>query len=187
MRSLAAPAAGWLGAQLGMAMLVRMDLESGTLYLTTASVDLEHDGATWIGGRQLGVEDISDQGGELQALRFTLSGVPSEMLALALAEPIQGRPVSVRLVLLNPDTFAIGADLPLWRGTLDQMPVRHGGAQSVITVTAEHRGIQFARPKPSRYTDAEQRRLHPGDRALEYLVSQSQHQDIWPSAEFFKQ
>lgn len=184
MRTLPGFVGAWLGNVVGLTLLIDMELTSGTIYLTTAPTDIEYEGQTWIGGRQLSVDQISDQGGELQGLRMTLSGVPSEMLALALAEPIQGRPVRARAALMDPETLAIGAVLSLWRGQLDQMPVRHGTETSVISVTAEHVGMRFARPKPLRYTDADQRRLYPGDRALEYLVSQSQHQDIWPSAEF---
>lgn len=187
MRSIPSTPASWLGNRLGLALLVEMQLSTAPLYAATCPVDINWNGNTYLGGRQVAIDDIKDQGGEVQALRFTLSGVPSEMLAIALAEPIQGRPVYVRAALLNPDTMEIGAVLPLWSGQLDQMPVRHGGETSVISVTAEHRGIAFARAKPLRYTDADQRRLFSGDRSLEYLISQSQHQDVWPSAAFFKQ
>lgn len=187
MRSIDATAAGWLGVRLALVQLVEMDFASGMLYASTAPIDIAWNGNTYLGGRQISVDAIADQGGEVRGLRFSLSGVPSELLSLALAEPLQGRSVVLRLALMNPDTHAIGHVMPLWRGSMDQMPIRHGGEFSTITVTAEHRGIAFARPKPLRYTDADQRRLFGGDRCLEYLVSQAQHPDVWPSAEFFKQ
>jgi hypothetical protein len=185
-RSIDPTAAGWLGTRLALVQLIEMDFASGMLYASTAPMDIEWSGHTYLGGRQIAVEAVSDQGGEVQGLRFSLSGVPSELLALALAEPLQGRSVVLRLALLDPDTQAIGHVMPLWRGSMDQMPVRHGAETSSITVTAEHRGIAFARPKPLRYTDADQRRLFSGDRCLEYLVSQAQHPDVWPAAEYFK-
>lgn len=187
MRSISATPASWLGNRVGLTILVEMNFTSGMVYATSAPIDIAWGGNTYLGGRQVGVEEIKDQGGEVQGLKFTLSGVPSELLALALGESLQGRSVVLRAALMDPDTQAIGEVLQLWAGTMDQMPVRHGPETSSITVTAEHRGIAFARPKPLRYTDADQRRLYPGDRALEYLVSQSQHQDVWPSAEYFKQ
>ncbi len=187
MRSISATPAGWLGNRLGLALLVEMNFSSGMLYATSAPIDIEWGGNTYLGGRQVGVEEVKDQGGEVQGLRFSLSGVPSEMVAVALAESLQGRSVVLRAALLDPDTQAIGQVIQLWAGTMDQMPVRHGPESSTITVTAEHRGLAFARPKPLRYSDDDQRRLYPGDRALEYLVKQAQHQDIWPSADYFKQ
>lgn len=186
MRSLGT-AAAWVGSRVVAVQLVEMDFPSGMLYASTAPMDIDWGGHTYLGGRQVAIDAVNDQGGELQGLRFSLSGVPSELLALALAEPLQGRSVVLRLALLHPDTHAVAEVLPLWRGSMDQMPVRHGPESSVITVTAEHRGVQMARPKPLRYTDADQRRLQSGDRCLEYLVSQSQHPDVWPSAEYFKQ
>lgn len=181
------PAAAWVGVRLAAAQLLELDFASGAVYASTAPIDIDWSGHTYLGGRQITVEAVADQGGEMQSLRLSLSGVPSELLALALAEPLQGRSAVLRLALLDPDTHAVAHVLPLWRGTMDQMPVRHGTDTSVITVTAEHRGLQMARPKPLRYTDADQRRLYGGDRCLEYLVSQAQHPDVWPSAEYFKQ
>lgn len=187
MRSISATPASWLGHRVGLALLVEMDFASGMLYATSAPIDIEWDGNTYLGGRQVGVEEVKDQGGEVQGLRFSLSGVPSEMVSLALSESLQGRSVVLRAALLDPDTQAIGQVLQLWAGTMDQMPVKHGPETSAITVTAEHLGMRFARPKPLRYSDSDQRRLYPADRSLEYLVQQAQHQDVWPSAEFFKQ
>lgn len=187
MRSIPATPASWLGNRLGLALLVEMNFVSGMVYATSAPIDIVWNGNTYLGGRQVGVEEVKDQGGEVQGLRFSLSGVPSELIAVALNEEFQGRSVVLRVALLDPDTQAIGHVMQLWAGTMDQMPVRHGAETSSITVTAEHRGIAFARPKPIRYSDADQRRLYPGDRALEYLVAQAQHPDVWPSAEYFKQ
>ena len=62
-----------------------------------------------------------------------------------------------------------------------------GRSLRTVSVTAEHIAVAMSRPKGARYTDADQRRLFPGDRALEYIVSQATHQDVWPSAAFFKQ
>jgi hypothetical protein len=56
------------------------------------------------------------------------------MIALALSEPIQGRPVYVRAALLDPDTLQIGTVLQLWAGQLDQMPIKQGSQTSTITV-----------------------------------------------------
>lgn len=186
MRTLSSAGAAQLGGRSALTLLIEMQL-STPLYVATSAIDIEWDGNTYIGGRGVSVEVVRDQGGELQQLRFSLSGVPSEAVALALAEPIQGKRVIVSTALMDADTQAIVDVMRLWTGTLDQMPIRHGPETSVVSVTAEHRGVAFARPKGVRYSDAEQRRVFSGDRALEYLVAQATHQDVWPSAAFFKQ
>lgn len=171
---------------LGMVLLVQMDL-STTIRLATCGQDIDWGGNTWLGGRMVGVDPIRAQGGEVQGLKFTLDGVPSEMLALALAEQVQGKACSVRTALMDSETHQILDVIMAWSGTLDQMPISHGTESSTVSVTAEHRGITFARPRPLRYTDTDQQRLFPGDKSMEFVVSQANHLDIWPAAAFFKQ
>lgn len=186
MRDISPAGQALLGNRCALALLIEM-LLAEPLRVTTASIDIEHGGFTWIGGRGITVDKVLEQGGEVQAMRFSLSGVPSEMLAVALGTQIQGRRVRAYTALMDPDTQAIVDVMPLWSGTLDQMPINHGTESSVVSVTAEHVAIAMSRPHGARYTDADQRRLYPGDRCLEYLVAQATHQDVWPSAAFFRQ
>ena len=167
-------------------MFIQMDLTS-TLYLNTSAVNIVWNSQTWLGTGSVGsVDEIEDKAAEQKSLKFTLSGVPVELLAIALAEPIRGKPCRVYLAILDPSTHAV-LDVPaVWAGTLDQMPITQGSQTCTISVTAEHSGATYSRPKPLRYTDADQQRLYPGDTALRFVVSQSQHQDIWPAASYFR-
>ncbi len=185
MRSMSTAGASQLGKRSALTLLVKMLLDT-PVFIATSSIDIDYEGDTYIGGRGVSIEPVKDQGGEVQALQFTLSGVPSEYISMALATQIQGKRIVVYTALMDPDTHTLVDVMPMWSGTLDQMPIKHGPATSTISVTAEHRGIAFARPKALRYSDAEQRRAFSGDRCLEFLVAQSQHQDIWPSAAFFR-
>lgn len=157
---------------------------SSMFYLCTAGVDIDWNGHTWLATGLLGsIDIISDTATELSGLKFTLSGVSSDALALSLGENIQGAPAIMRIAMLDPQTHAVIDVQDVWSGTLDQMTTSGG----TISVTAEHRGISMQRPNAIRYTDADQQRLYPGDRCLEYIVAQSQSQDVWPAASWFKQ
>lgn len=181
-----APAALAALARGSIVQLIELDT-TVPIFVTTASVDIDWSGHTYIGRRAVGADSIKDQGGEIIGLRFSLSGVNLDTLAIALAEPVQGKAIRVRTAILDPDTHAI-LDVSLsWAGTMDQMPIQQTPATAVIGVTAEHRGIAFSRPKGLRYTDADQQYLFPGDKCLEFIASQSQHQDVWPAASFFRQ
>jgi hypothetical protein len=184
-RTLTAPAQATLGSRLGLAQLIAMDLTS-PVFVTDVRDNIEWNGDTYLGGRQVGLDPIRDQGGEVVGMSFQLSGVPSDYLAVALAEAIQGKAVRVYTCLMDPDDLSILDVIQVWAGTLDQMPISQGPETATITVTAEHRGITFARPKGIRYTDGDQQRAYPGDLALEFIVAQSSHQDTWPSAVYFK-
>ena len=102
-------------------------------------------------------------------------------------ESILGQSPAIRQLKQRAARMAL-VDAPLvWAGTLDQMPISRGAQTSTIGVTALHRGVTFRMPKPLRYTDNDQQVLVPGDTGLRYVLSQSQHQDIWPAASFFRQ
>lgn len=186
MRTLTGPAAAVLGVRLALAQMVEMDL-TAPLYVTTARDSITYGAKTYLGGRQTAIDAIRDQGGQIEGLAFQLSGVPNDMLAIALAEPIQGKAVRVYTALMDPDTLAILDFVQAWSGTLDQMPISQAAASSTITVTAEHRGIAFARPKGYRYSDSDQQLLYPGDLALQFITAQATHADVWPASAYFRQ
>jgi hypothetical protein len=185
MRTLTGPAGAVLGGTWALAQLVDLDLASGNIRVTTAGVDIDWNGDTYIGRKMIGVEAVKDQGGEVQGLTFTLSGVPIEFLSLALQEQVQGRPVRIWTAILDGGTHAILDVVQTWAGTCDRMPIQQSANTATISVTAEHRGITFSRAKGLRYTDGDPR-LYAGDKSLEFIVSQSSHQDVWPAASFFK-
>lgn len=185
MRTIPAPAAAQLGDRLALTLLVDMLLDT-PLYFCSAAVDIEHGLVTYTGVEQLQVDIVRETAGEVEQLQLSLPAVPNEYLSLALGTDIRSKALRLSIGVLHPDTQAVLAAVPLWAGNLDQMPIRYGNQSSGISVTAEHRGVAFSRPKALRYTDADQHRLFPGDRCLEYLIDQSQKQDVWPSAEWFK-
>lgn len=186
MRTLTAPAALLLGTSYSLAVLIEMDLVS-PIYIATCRDTLDWGGNSYLGGTQTGVEQIKDQGGEVVGLSFAMSGVPSDLIAVALAATIQGKTAKVSMAIMRPEDQVIVDVIELWTGTLDQMPIKEDQGTATISVTAEHRGITYARAKGLLYSDYEQQRLFPGDKCLEFLVAQAQHQDVWPAASFFKQ
>jgi hypothetical protein len=46
LRAINATPAGWLGNRLGLALLAEMAFESGTLYATSAPIDIDWNGNT---------------------------------------------------------------------------------------------------------------------------------------------
>lgn len=186
MRTISAPGAALLGGQWTLALLIELQL-TVPVYLATCRDSIVWAGNTYVGGKQTAVSELKDAGGEIVGLRFGLSGVPSSMIAIALAEPIQGKLARLSLAMMTPTTQAITDVIELWTGTLDQMPITESGDFATVNVTAEHRGMTYSRPKGILYSDAEQQRLFVGDKSLEFLASQAQHQDVWPAASYFKQ
>jgi hypothetical protein len=187
-RTVAAPAQAVLdGGTPVVVAFVEMML-STPLRLNTSAATINWNGNDWTGAGSMGaIEEIDDTPADAKGVRFTLSGVPSALLAVALAEPVRNKACTIYFGILDPTTHAVLDSIQAWSGTLDTMPITQSGETCTISATAEHAGANFARPKPLRYTDADQQRLYPGDTSLRFVVSQANHQDTWPAAAFFKQ
>ena len=167
-----------------MVLLVEMGF-SPVLRACSASVDIEWDGFTWLRTGSLGAVDaVKDASGEISGLKFTLSGVPSENLALALGESARGKSCKLWCAVLDPETHAV-LDAPLiFAGQMDQKPISQQGNSCTIGVTAVHQGTLFRRPRTLLQTESAQQQLYPGDTSRRFLVSQANHKDVWPAASF---
>lgn len=184
MRSLTAGALGALTSQaVPIVLLVEM-MFSTPLRVASSAVPIVWGGFTWLGAGPLGAVDaIKDSAGEPAALQFSLSGVPTENIALALAESARNKACTVRLAILSPATHAVEDVSTIGVFLLDQLIINGG----TIAVTAVPMARVFSRPKALRYNDGDQQLVSAGDRGLEFLASQSQHQDVWPAASWGRQ
>lgn len=188
MRTISGAALGVLaGPVVPMALLLEIQF-SPVVRLASSAVTIEHGGQLYHGAGSLGsVEPVRDAPGQPAALRFTLSGVPSENVALALQDSARGAACTLMLAVLDPATHAV-LDVPTtWVGQVDQMPISLGSETAAISVVATHLGARLRRAKPLRYTEGDQQRLVPGDTSLRFTVAQAQRQDVWPAAAFFRQ
>ncbi|MGL4576780.1 MAG: hypothetical protein ACRCV9_18475 [Burkholderiaceae bacterium] len=173
-------------------MFVEMQT-SPPIYLNSSPIDIDWNAITWKGAGALGtIEPVTDRAGDYQALRFTLSGVSQDALALALSEQVRGKACYVYFVVLDADTEAVlDVDL-VWSGALDRMPgqqspTRQGRPGSiVIGVEAIHAGEQMQRARPLRFTAEDIQKTSPGDTSGRFILSQAQEQIAWPAASFFK-
>lgn len=188
MRVLSGPALAALqGKSVPLAILVEMSL-STQLNLNTSSLDLTYGGSIYYGTKGLGTIDVvPETPAEVRPLKFTMSGVPSTQIALALTEPVQGKLVTIKLAVFDPATYAILDVRTRWAGRLDVMTINDGGTTATLEVNAEHAGVDLSRPGSSLYTDTEQQRLYPGDTSFQFLSDQVEQRIVWPSALYGRQ
>lgn len=183
MRTLASGASTALaGAAVDLAVLVEMAF-SPVLYLATSAVPITWGGNTYLAAGSLGaIEELRDSAGDSVGVKFAMSGIPSENIALVLGTSARNKRCTLRLAVLNSATGVIEDVSTLGIFMLDQMTITESGATSTINVTAHPMARIFARPRPLRYTDGDQQLVQAGDRCLEFLTSQAHHQDVWPAA-----
>ena len=172
------------GERIPMVQLVEI-MTSVPLRLTTAGVHIEWAGETWY-GNSVAVEPVADAVSEFPAVTLQLPAVTEDQISLVLTTKVEGLPVTIYDALVDPDTGTVEDAVPAWAGTLN-VPTVEDGPTALISVTAEHRGMTALRPKPSRYTDDEQRRLYPGDTSLDFDPATDAAPLVWPAASYFKQ
>lgn len=174
------------GEQLAIVQLLRIEFAMLTVYMTTAGAPITWSGQVWEPAGLGAIEPVEDSAAEMPPLRFTLPGLTPEQVYVALESGTEGSPVRVYDALIDPATGVCQDAVLAWSGTLN-VPELIDGPQADMIVTAEHRGMLAVRPKPSRYTDDEQRRLYPGDTSLDFDPATDAKPLVWPAAAFFRQ
>jgi len=165
--------------------LVHLDLSGGQVYVWSGAGNYDYDGNTYTGVGQFGGISPVEEGQTIDArgVRLSLSGIPSDAVALVLSEPYRGRPITIRLALFDGPQSNGGTliDDPviIFRGLIDTASLDDTPESPVITITAESRLIDLERPRELRYTDAEQQRLYPGDLGLQYVAGLSDKEIAW--------
>lgn len=170
------------------AYLVEMQFGSGTVYVSSLPYNIDWNGHTWTGLGHMGQIDTVRESaqGDATGLRFTLAGPIAAYLSIALNEQLQGDPILLYVALFDANNQIIADPVLEWSGRADTMQIVDGAENSAISVTAESRYADFARPRVRRFTDADQQAAYPGDKFFEFLPQMVEKTIIWPAASFFR-
>jgi len=174
------------------------------LRLWTGVGTLVFQDVSWYGTGSLLQIDTIEETSEIAAkgATVTLSGVPSEVLSLALSEPYQGRQAKIYFgtftqgSLLQEDSAYIllqgGGKISLedrrtelteiFAGYMDQMNIEEAEGGSTIQLTIENKLIDLERPRTARFTNAYQKYLYPNDKGLEFVEDLQTKELFWGKA-----
>jgi len=176
---------------------LRMWTGQGTLVLD--------NGTQWIGaGNLLDISSIEETAEmAVKGATITLSGVPSEVLSLALSEPYQGRVCNIyfgtfssgsllketgNYILLqdgsriNVETGEKGFN-QLFSGYMDQMNIDDGPETATIELKVENRLIDLERARVARYTKYYQKSVYPDDDGLNFVEDLQTRKVPWGRSE----
>ena len=142
--------------------------------------------------------DISAKGATL-----TLSGVPSNLLSLALSEPYQGRKCKIFFGLKDNATQFLQAEngdflqtesgayfdltvgepeavmTEIFTGFMDQMNIEEAADTSTIALYVESRLIDLQKARERRYTSESQKSRFPNDRGFEFVEDLQRKRFQW--------
>jgi len=169
-------------------------VEAGPLYLWTGLGNLTVGGITYVGtGNMLQISEVKETADIAAAgATLTLSGIPTEILALALQEPYQGRLCYIKfgmigankdfllkqdgsfLLLEDSSSIDISTGDPdaltdLFVGYMDQMNISEEAETCTIALAVESKLIDLERPRVQRYTSASQKARYAGDLAFDFI------------------
>ncbi|QDL55298.1 hypothetical protein [Rhodoferax aquaticus] len=170
-RNLSTTAANALAAsQVRGVVFVEMDFPAGFLRLNNSAQQLNWNGFTWLGIGRLGSIDPVGEGMKLEArsLKFTVTGIDSANIAIALGQHYQGRACKVWLAPLDEAYAVLPDPVLVFSGRMDTMDVELG-ATATITVSAESRLADWDRPRVRRYNSADQAITDPADKGFDFV------------------
>lgn len=167
--------------------LIDMDLQSGHLRIAGLTYNVTYNSQTWYSTHGLGsMEEIVESESDAARCTFTLSGVPTAMIALVLTENVRGRPVTILNAVID-DNYDLIVDENVWQGDLDVMQIVRGKGTGVVSVTAVDRLASWRRPKPVEMSHARQQLVDPTDTFFSRCADLVDKTVVWPSKEFLKQ
>ncbi len=183
---------------------VQLMLDAQPLYFWTGLGDLTIDGITYVGtGQFLAISEMEETA-EIAAKGavITLSGIPSELLSLAISTPYQGRLCKILFGAIDANKqylkqengdFVLteaggriditdGDNTPainLFTGYIDKMDIDEGPETSTIAMSIESRLIDLERPRIFRFSDQNQKTRYPTDKGLEFVEDLQDKQFNW--------
>jgi len=163
------------------ALLAFFDFASGAVRVWTGTRDVSFGGNTFTGlGDLVQVSPIQEvRGTRPNGLTFTLNGVPSASITIALADAYRGRTCTLWLGFIDSSEALIADPVQIFSGRMDVLKISDTGDTSSITVQAESRFIELERSRELRYTDQTQRQLFAGDLGLEFVAALQDAEIPW--------
>jgi hypothetical protein len=173
--------------------ILRMWTGQGTLVL--------QDGTEWVGlGTLLNISTIEETTEmSVKGASITLTGIPSEVLSLALSQPYQGRVCniyfgvfSLGFTLQENSAFILledGSKIALqetqtgfnniFSGYMDQMNIAEGADTSTIEVLVENKLVDLERARVARFTSGYQKSIYPNDLGLDFVEDLQDRNISW--------
>ncbi len=145
--------------------------DGGDLNLWTGIGPISWNGDTWEGsGDLLSVSPVREtQKTKAVGVEFSLTGIKTSIVSLALSEDYQGRVAQMWLAMLDTSQNVISDPYLNFKGRMDVMTIEDSGDTATISLTAESVLVDLQKPKERRYTDEDQQNEFPGDKGFEFV------------------
>jgi len=160
---------------------VHLALDGGDLRIWTGFGTISFGGEDYDGGgNMLAISDI-DETSEIRATNVSvgLSGLPSSIVAAALTENYQGRPMTLYFGTLDANGAINNDPYVVFKGQMDQMSIQESGETATVVIDCESRLVDLEMARVRRYTSEDQKIDYPNDKGLEFIADLQDKQVVW--------
>lgn len=183
-------------------LMAELFFDSGTLRLWTGYGEIQWNGNTFFGsGNTLGITIIEEtQDTQAKGIVFTMNGIPSTLIAIALGERSRGRRFILYMGMASSESRVATEDEPgvvlledsgvvllenelsgdpyrIFSGLMDIIEFSDDGETAALRLSVENALIIGQRPKTKRYTSEDQKKVYPIDRGFD-LINQLQDKEV---------
>ena len=164
-------------------VFLKFEFDSGDLNLWSGVGTLSWSGDTYTGGgNALAVGPITETEDVIaNGVEFTISGIDSSIIATALSEDYQGRPITMWYGAFDSAKAIIADPIKIFSGVMDVMTILEQGATSTITIAAESQLRALNQPSARKWTPADQKVAYPGDKGFDQVDQIQDDPIIWGS------
>jgi hypothetical protein len=175
--------------ELNIGVFIEASYAEGAIRLWNGIGPITVDGVEWTGSGNLVQLEPFEQSRQLESsgLKATVSVVSPALISAVLASKGKGRgrPFRVLMACMDSDfenVLSDGGGDALYQiagGFLDETYISENGSDSTMTITGENEMVRLFRANHTRYTDGDQKRIFPSDKAFEYVAAMAGKQILW--------
>lgn len=173
----------------GVHWLVEADFTGGTVYLTTAPIDVV-SGSTYTGmGKLLAISDVtesSDISAAKVTLGLTLTDTSQVASLLGSIDTYRGRAIRLYLQVFDEKFVPAGTKILRWSGYMNPVKISvTGGKPGKVEMVCTRAGMTRLRNYQGlRMTHQQQIQRFPGDLGLQYMADLIEKPALWLSKKF---
>ena len=154
--------------------------DGNPVYTWTGVGTLTIGGKDYVGaGQLLSISSIEEtQEMAVKGATITLTGIPSNLISLALTQPYQGRVCNIYFGVMGEKVFN-----QVFSGYMDQMNIEEAGDTATIEMAVENKLIDLERARVARFTSGYQKSVYPGDLGCDFIEDLQDKKISWGRAE----
>lgn len=166
-----------------VAVFAEIETAGDTVRLWSGLGDATLDGNIFVGVGTFGGISAPEETTDFKStgIVFTLSGVPSALIAVAINDIKQGLPAKCWLAFLEADGTLIADPVLIFEGYAAVPTTDEQAETCTIALSAESWASTLRRPRSTRYTQGDQATRDATDKGFAYVPTLQDRKIVWGS------